>query len=126
VGISIYVALLIHNITERDVEIEAAIKELNLAALDIAELAHNVDKFADWWNKMDTDLFVAEGDANRLKPGWINPLRLQVIQKRWTKIRDDYKQYSKSFRAVLNPSAPVTFVSSWVGSGIQRIQGSNQ
>ena len=124
VGILIHITLYFINITERDVEIEAAIKELNLAALDIAELAHTVDNFANWWNKMNTTLNTAEGNARYLKPGRINPLRVEITQKNWKTVRDDYKQYSKAFRAVLTSSAPVTFVSSWIGSGAQRLQGS--
>jgi hypothetical protein len=96
-----------------------------LAALDIAELAHTVDNFANWWNKMDTALVTAENNASYLKPDRINPLRVGITQETWNTIKDDYRQYSNAFRAVLASSAaPVTLVSSWIGSGIQRLQGS--
>jgi hypothetical protein len=120
VGILTYIVLLFIIITERDVEVDAAIEELTLAVLNMTEL---VDNFADWWCKMDTALHHAENDASYLKPGK-NKIRVKAMQKKWATIRDDYKQYSKSFRAVLTSSAPVTFVSAWIGSGIQHIQES--
>ncbi|KIM23327.1 hypothetical protein M408DRAFT_332415 [Serendipita vermifera MAFF 305830] len=77
---------------KRDVSLESAIKELNLAALDMAKLADNVDKFADWWSGMETVLKKAEKSASDLRPGK-DKLRVKGIQKTWTTIRDDYKQY---------------------------------
>ncbi|KIM19415.1 hypothetical protein M408DRAFT_334406, partial [Serendipita vermifera MAFF 305830] len=56
------------------------------------KLADNVDKFADWWSGMETVLKKAEKSASDLRPGK-DKLRVKGIQKTWTTIRDDYKQY---------------------------------
>lgn len=73
-------------------DLEDTMKELNLIALDVAKLTDNVEKFANWWTEMETALGKAEKDASGLKPGMAK-LRVQSIQKRWTTIQDDYKQY---------------------------------
>lgn len=80
------------NCAERDLDLEAAMKELNLVASDVAKLADDVGKFAGWWTGTETALSKAEKDARGLRPGK-DRLRVKVIQKQWTIIRDDYKQY---------------------------------
>lgn len=67
-------------------------KKLNLAALDMARLVDNVDKFAGWWGEMEMVLKKAGSDVAGLKAGK-NRLRVKGVQKTWTIIRDDYKQY---------------------------------
>lgn len=73
-------------------DLEAAMKELNLVALNVAKLAEDVGKFAGWWVEMETALEKTEKDASGLKPGR-DKLRVKAIRKQWTVIRDDYKQY---------------------------------
>jgi hypothetical protein len=80
------------SITERDIELDAAIKELNLAALDMEKLAENVDNFANWWSGVEEALSQTVMSASGLRPGK-SKLRIQGIQRVWTTIRDDCKQY---------------------------------
>lgn len=82
---------------ERHTDLDAAMKKLGLAPLDMTKLADNLDRFADWWGGMRGCLGKTETDASALRPGK-DKLRVKGIMKAWTGIRDDYKQYKVKVR----------------------------
>jgi len=77
---------------KRDVGLEDAIKELNLAAINLATLSEGVDAFAGWWVGMEMTLKAVENGAYKLKPGE-NRLKIQNMQKRWKMINGEYMEY---------------------------------
>ena len=56
------------------------------------KLAENVDNFAKWWSEVDMALSQAEKSTSGLRPGK-DKIRVKWMQRTWTTIRDDYKQY---------------------------------
>ncbi|KIM23326.1 hypothetical protein M408DRAFT_332413 [Serendipita vermifera MAFF 305830] len=77
---------------KRDIELVDAVKELNLAIIDMGTLAESVDNFAAWWTGMETVLKTAGRSGSSLRPGK-DKLRVKQLQKTWSKIQEDYKQY---------------------------------
>jgi len=68
------------------------VKELNLAIIDLGTLSESVDGFATWWGDMETVLKSAAHDVSRLQPGK-NIQRVKQLQKCWSGIKEDHKQY---------------------------------
>ncbi|KIM23312.1 hypothetical protein M408DRAFT_28002 [Serendipita vermifera MAFF 305830] len=77
---------------ERGFSLEIAIKEHKLEVLDMDKLLDDVDKFADWWSRKGLMLKAAERNASDLR-SCKERLRVDMMQKRYTRIRDEYKQY---------------------------------
>lgn len=83
---------------ERGFSLEIAIKEHKLEVLDMDKLLDDVDKFADWWSRKGLMLKAAERNASDLR-SCKERLRVDMMQKRYTRIRDEYKQYEVQLRS---------------------------
>jgi len=77
---------------KRDIELEDAIKELNLAAINLATLSEGVNTVTGWWVGMETNLKGLERGAYKLKPGE-NRLKIKHMQKQWNMVNKEYLDY---------------------------------
>ncbi|KAG9052551.1 hypothetical protein FS842_009682 [Serendipita sp. 407] len=74
-------------------DVEAAMKKLNLAAVEVAKLSDNVNEFVKWWSDMETNLKAACEKASELVPDKSKQYRVRQIKERWTEIMNDYASY---------------------------------
>jgi hypothetical protein len=85
--------------TERSLEYEHTINQLNLAAEAMMVLAENVQLFVDWWAKMEMHLSNMERDASRLDPQQpIVKLRIEAMKTNWMEIHEHHVQYKVKVR----------------------------
>ncbi|KAG8795124.1 hypothetical protein FRC16_010210 [Serendipita sp. 398] len=80
-------------IDSKSVDIDLAMKQLHLPALEVAKLSGNVNNFVKWWSDMETNLKTASEKASGLVPDKRRQYRMKQIKEIWTEIMNDYRSY---------------------------------
>ncbi|KAG9052552.1 hypothetical protein FS842_009683 [Serendipita sp. 407] len=82
-----------HAATAIDSNIDLAMKQLHLPALEVAKLSENLNNFVKWWVEMETNLKAAFEKASELVPDKMRQYRVKQIKEIWTEIMNDYGSY---------------------------------
>lgn len=77
----------------RDISLDTAVSAQNLVVLDIAMLAGHIDKFADWWGRMEVTMKGAEIGANKIDSEE-DKLQRENMAMLWAEIINGYKLYN--------------------------------
>jgi hypothetical protein len=74
---------------------EDIIAQLERAGNDLADLAGYVGNFVNWWSNMKIGLESLQSSISLIKLDGSNPLRQEVVLKRWEGFREQYVQYQR-------------------------------
>jgi len=85
------------------------ILQLERAGNDLTDLAGYVGNFVNWWSDMKIGLGSLQSSIPLIKLDGSNPLRQEVVLKRWQRFRGQYVQYQRRVREIQSlPSAQLT------------------
>jgi len=90
------------NHTDRNLDFNRAVEELQQAAADLEALQDSVGKFADWWVIMNGKLSTADTRAEALDAAKKKKLQIRALQKGWKAIHEDYVIYNVKVRIGIN------------------------
>jgi len=76
------------------------ILQLEHAGNDLTDLAGYVGNFVNWWSDMKIGLGSLQSSIPLIKLDGSNPLRQEVVLKRWQRFRGQYVQYQRRVREI--------------------------
>jgi len=67
----------------------------------MAEILQHVNMFASWWSNIETQLLNIKANVERFGASKLDPYMVEMIQKRWDKIANQYRAYISEVRLIL-------------------------